>query len=104
MISDNDRNNLISEMSDWYGVFVTEAQMQDILDKTPELVKEIESMGVDTCVREWTIDLIGKFIGMNRRWPLNMDDRDYAEAFFKEFLKKGQDFGLHFSFNWKAHE
>lgn len=91
---------LVEAMSEWYGILLTEEQAEAIAEAEPRFVSEADEMGVDTCIREWFVDLVGRHVGMKARWPLGLDGKDYAIAYFETFKEKCAQAGVKLREGW----
>lgn len=71
----------IDSMEDWIGISFTADQMNDIIDRNPNVSHEINHWGVsDTCVREQLMDVVGQELA-GLQWPLYRDSAEYKEKF-----------------------
>ena len=79
-------------VSDWMGLNLTEAQVEEILS-VPSLRGEIEEWGVsDTVTREKIGDFLARKI-VGRSWPMNGEDQKGKDAFYASFDTRAKELG-----------
>lgn len=99
----DDAKHLVEAMHDWYGITVTEEFVEKVAATEPRFVTDVDICSVDTVAREWFVDLVGKHLGIEGRWPLNMDGPAYAHAYFMEFKRRAGEAGIVLHGNmWKG--
>lgn len=86
---------MIGYLGDWSGIKLTKEQYEALLDENPEIRRDIEEMGADTCNRESLMNVLGvKITGMC--WPCNGDPAEEKQKFFKLLRENASKLGYEY--------
>lgn len=82
-----DYENIKDHIRERHSIQLTRRQVQRVLNANNALKDDLRANGglMDTSSREWFIDALCKFIGINGRWPLAQDSESYTFCFFETF-------------------
>jgi hypothetical protein len=87
--------DLRTAMAKYYGICLTQKQMRKVLNKEPELEKQLIKVNdVETGFRGWMANAVAKFVGMESSWPVGSDSDAYAFAWFLTFNERCSAMGI----------
>lgn len=89
--------HIVETMEEWYGILLSAAQADAIIQWNAGLEADLERNGLDTGSREWFLGELTRRVGMKVAWPTGGDSDAYAIAFFMTFKRKALENGVRLS-------